>query len=689
MPSLLDDIGARAERALARADRALATGRAWPLAIFVFALALKLVFVLQSADALYVRVPLMDCRYYDEMAQDIAKGNLVRDEAYFMGPLYPYFLGLVYAIFGRDFLVVRMLQAVGGAATVMFTFLIGRLVFRPSAALLAAFLLAFYGAMTFYETELLMEWMGTLLNCAALWLLVSGRGSPSSARCAGAGAALGLSALARASVLLFAAFVLVWLARGRDGARRRAPALSFAAALVATLVPATVHNAVVSRTWVPVTSNLGVNFYIGNGRDATGSFVVISGTDVFEDLTTRLYVERQTGRDMDPAEVSSYWVGRTFEQMRRAPGRALALMARKVALFFNGYEVPQIESFDLQVREWPWLRVLFVRLWYIVPFAVLGMALTFRRSRAHGLLAGFVLLYAASIVLFFVTGRYRAQVAPVLCLFAGQALMALPGRVARPRALVAYLFAAAALVVATSPGIFAVDATLLEFGEAVHRARRLNRIGAYQPALREIDKAIALYPNETEGYLQRAVIHVEAKNDFKAIEDYQRALKLNDALPAVHYDLAQALRRLNLRAEAAAEYVRATRIDPDMAQAYNNLGITLKEMGRYEDAVVAFRRAIQVAPRYHRAYNNLGACYAESGRLDEAVATFEETIRRFPDYASGYMNLAMARAAQKRPREALAAMRRYAALNPSDAAALEMIRKLEIAARADSAAGGN
>src|SRR4029434_6489975 len=99
MTALLD----RIEHTLDRIDRALTDGSKWPWLLFIFAFALKAVYVLQNNDALFVRVPIMDARYYDGMAQDIARGNLVRGEAFFMGPLYPYFLALVYSVFGRDF----------------------------------------------------------------------------------------------------------------------------------------------------------------------------------------------------------------------------------------------------------------------------------------------------------------------------------------------------------------------------------------------------------------------------------------------------------------------------------------------------------------------------------------------------------------------------------------------------------
>src|SRR6188474_1319259 len=117
MDTTTPGLRARLEAVLARLDEALSHGRRWPLVILAVAFLLKLVFVLQSRDALYVRVPIMDARDYDTMAQHIAQGNLLRQQAFFMGPLYPYFLGLIYALFGRDFTMVRLIQAFGGAAT--------------------------------------------------------------------------------------------------------------------------------------------------------------------------------------------------------------------------------------------------------------------------------------------------------------------------------------------------------------------------------------------------------------------------------------------------------------------------------------------------------------------------------------------------------------------------------------------
>jgi len=670
---------ARIESALTRLDNALSHGKRWPLVILVVAFVLKLVFVLQTRDALYIKVPIMDARDYDQMAQQIAAGNLMRHQAFFMGPLYPYFLGLMYSLFGRDFTLVRIIQAAGGATTVMLAFLIGRRLFRPSAALAGVVLLMLCASVTFFETEMLMEWLGALLNCFALWLLVTSHEDSRWPRYALVGAALGLSALARASILIFALFTLVWVWR-TTGVRRRSLSLAYVGALVVMLLPAIIHNAVVSHVFLPVTSNAGVNFYIGNSRTATGRFEPIAEVDIYDDFTTQRYLERKTGRELSPAEVSSYWVKRTLEDMRAQPGHAAGLLAKKFALFFNGYEVPQIESFYIVEREFSWLRVLFVRMWPVVALGILGLILSWRAGRNRGLIAGYVLVYGASIALFFVTGRYRAQAVPMLCLFAGHALVTIPGRVHSLRSGAAAAAAVLVMLVVTSPALFADNPQLIEFGDRIHRARRLSTLRNFAPALREAGAAIALYPNVAEGYLQRAIVYKESSNDLKAMEDYQHAIKIDDKQAGAHYNLAQCMRRLNLRQQAITEYQRSIELDPWMVEAHNNLGITLRELGRRDEAVVEFKKAIAQEPRYRRAYNNLGASYAEAGRMSEAIGVFKETTQRFPDYPQGYKNLAMAYAETHQPAAALEAMRRYAALAPDDPHASEMVRKLEIAA---------
>ena len=157
-------------------DTVLAREKRWIILLFALAFLLKLIFVLQSRNSLQITSPILDARYYNEMAKDIAAGHFVRKEAFFMGPLYPYTLALLYSVFGKSLMIARLIQIAGGSLTVILTYLIGSRAFRPSVAMLGALLLALYGASTFYEGQMLMMWLGTLLNMLLLFVLLGKSG---------------------------------------------------------------------------------------------------------------------------------------------------------------------------------------------------------------------------------------------------------------------------------------------------------------------------------------------------------------------------------------------------------------------------------------------------------------------------------------------------------------------------------
>lgn len=665
-----------------RFDAALTRNSRWLFVLFGVSFALKLLYVIQSADALHVAVPIMDSEYYDRMAQRILEGQVAQDRAFFMGPLYPYFLAVVYAVLGHSIAAVRIIQAVGGAATVVMAYLLGVRFFRPTIAFVAAVMLLFYGTATFFEGQLLMTWLGTFLNMALLLTLTREKESPW--KYVLAGALLGLSALARANVLVMLPVVLMWFFMRRDARRVRHAGL-FTAAMVIAILPVTVHNIVASKSFVPVTSNGGVNFYIGNSAQATGIFYPPKGINIVDDESIERHVERLVGREMTDAELSRYWYDESFAYIRSNPAPYARLLARKTAMFFNGYEVPQIESFDAARREHATLRMFFFPFWAILVLGLVGVVATIRAWRRNFLLLGYVLAFSLSIILFFVTSRYRVQIVPVLSLFAAHALLMTLPQIARSlRRSVLPIGLFIALIVLTRPSLFALPPQDVEWRELTHRARRLSRIGEHTAALGEIAKAIEIHPDNPDSYLQRAVIHKGNGDLFRAIEDYSRALDLDYDMPTVHYDLGQTLRQAKMYGPAIRSYEAAVTLDPRMLEAYNNLGIAYREMKNHEKAIESFQKVIDRDPTYTKAYNNLGASLAELGHLDEAATVFEKAITVDPTYPNSYKNLAMVTIQRKDVDRAVSLLSRYLELKPGDEHAQSVMKQLRVAVEADS-----
>ena len=673
--------------ALDAIDAALRRDGRWIVALFVFAFVLKLVFILQSLGSLQMRVPILDARFYDEMARDIAAGHIIRKEAFFMGPLYPYFMAFVYSVFGKSLLLKGLIQIAGGSLTVVLTYLIGSRVFRPSVGMLGALMLALYGTATFYEGQMLMMWLGTLLNMLLLFVLLRASASPrrDTLRFALAGALLGLSALARVNILILLPVILVWILfvdSNREG-RRFIRAAALVAGAFAAILPATVHNYAASRDFVPITYNGGVNFYIGNNAEATGTYDPPMGINMQADPTTRRYVERALGRELKPSGISRYWMGRSLAFIREHPGEEAALLLRKAALFVNGFEWPQIESYDLSKGRYGIFRILFVNFHMIVSLGLVGMIFGFRLWKRHFLLHWFVMAYSLSIILFFITDRYRIQIVPVLSLFAAYALLEIFPRVSirSPRAWFAPVVFVLLLFM-TRPGLFAIDEQHLISREHIHEAWRWSAIGESGRALEEMSRAAALRPGDPEPYIHRAAINRDSGRLREAVDDYNNAIAIDPGNPSVRYNLAQVLQDAGDYPAAAREYRKAIDLDPLMIEAHNNLGVAYRMMKDYENAVRSFTKVIEIDPRHIKAYNNLGAALAEGGDTDAAIQYFREAIRRDPAYPHSYRNLAMAYIEQNRLAEAAANLERCLELAPGDAAAAGILREVRNAIEA-------
>jgi tetratricopeptide (TPR) repeat protein len=670
---------------LNRVDASLAGDRRWIILLFVFAFVLKLLYIIQSANSLELKVLILDAQYYDDMAQHIAAGHVMQKEAFFMGPLYPYFLAFVYSIFGRNLMLLRTIQVVGGSVTVVLTYLIGKKLFRPSVALLGAVLLVLYGASTFYEGQLLMEWLGTLLDILLLFVLYRDFGKNHVLKFILAGFLLGLSSLARASILIFAPVVLIWMMHVARERRRFGSAAIFIISALVTISPATIHNYLASKDAVLITWNGGMNFYIGNSEETTGAFVPIKGVDPLSDMNTEQYVERMVGRDMKPSEVSRYWLMRAWMFIKEKPGNELKLLFWKAALFFNGFEIPQIESYSLSKSKYGILRVLFVNFWMLCSLGLAGMIFSAREWRRYFLLHWFIISYSVSIIAFFVTTRYRVQIAPAISLFAAFTLAdVLPRSFVTLRRAVLTLATFGILLFLTWPGLFGFDMDYIRWREHIHQGRRWNKLGETDKALAEINKAIALRPDDAESYIHRAIIYKDSGKLHQAIEDYSRSLRISPVMPSVHYDLAQVLRKAGMYPAAADEYLKAIAQDSFMVEAYNNLGITYQLMKDYDSAIRRLRSAIRINPNHIKAYNNLGAALAESGDIDGAVFYFREAIRRDPAYANSYKNLAMAYVAKNHLPEAKRNLEHYLELMPDDAGAAEALQRVMIAIKADT-----
>jgi hypothetical protein len=183
----------------------------------------------------------------------------------FHSPLYPYFVGVLYALFGT-LASVKWAQVLLGALMVPAVAGIGKAALGPRAGTMAAGIAAFYPELVWYCAHFWTE----LLFAALLWwgverLLAADLGGQTR-WAALAGALWGLACLTRETALYFTPLAALWLAFGRTGGARRAALRAGLFLLACGLVVGswTYRNWRVWHAFVPISTFGALNLWQGN-----------------------------------------------------------------------------------------------------------------------------------------------------------------------------------------------------------------------------------------------------------------------------------------------------------------------------------------------------------------------------------------------------------------------------------------
>ena len=85
--------------------------------VLCLAIVLRMVYLYEIHDNPFFHHLIIDESSYDQWAQRIAAGEWLGKEIFYQDPLYPYFLGTIYSIIGRDLVWVRVIQLFIGSLT--------------------------------------------------------------------------------------------------------------------------------------------------------------------------------------------------------------------------------------------------------------------------------------------------------------------------------------------------------------------------------------------------------------------------------------------------------------------------------------------------------------------------------------------------------------------------------------------
>ncbi|NIN00239.1 MAG: tetratricopeptide repeat protein [candidate division Zixibacteria bacterium] len=589
-----------------------------PVLIFIASFALRLAYLFE----LYSKSPFsgyfyLDAFRYNSWAQSIAFGVQHAIEPTFRAPLYPLFLAAIFKIFGHDLFIARLVQMLLGAWICVMIYFIASRLFNKRVGIISALMVAFYGPLIYWSGEILIVTLIVFLDLVMLLILLKAFDKPRKLLWLLAGAVLGLSSIARPSVLVFTPWVIILILlmnRFREtGARaklRLVYALCFLAGALVVISPVTISNYDKAKDFVLISSQGGINFYMGNNPEADGRSAQPPGRitargEFLDDawLASVVLAEEAEGESLKPSKVSRFWYLEGVRFILEHPWQWSKLMSRKLAYFWTGVEVTNNEDayyftrFSNMLGLLMWQKVISFPFGLICPLALVGIIVSRKHWRKLLLLYGFIFFYMGSVVAFFVCARYRMPVVPVLLIFAGYTIYYCVERL-KWRRYKSFLYCLAGT-------IFLGVLANIDIGGVTDRNRaRAHLYGGrayearenYALAIEEYQSAIKLVPDHLQANHGLGILYMKMERYEMAEKIFKKVLGIDAYLAPAHFNLGSVYVAQNRYAEAIDEYEAALGIDPNYELAAAWAAVVYERLDQRDEALKKWERVLQINP---------------------------------------------------------------------------------------------
>ncbi len=353
--------------------------------------------------------PAWDQTVYHKGAIAFSEGDLLAvapGETNKFSPLYQYFIGVLYWLFGVDLRMVWAVQGAMGVASSLLIYAIGRRYFKAGIAFTGAFFFSMYAGNWLYEGTLYRETFMTFLELSALWLLLRLMDRPAWPTVLLSALAFALFMQSRTNNVLLVVWVLAFLwkpffSHPDKGKKWLAPWLII---FILASLPLLGWVKAVHGKWGFYDQDGPETFLFANLPDYSGKEYKF--TPQFHEVVKT--VPLKTG------PVIEYVVQNMWDH----PWEYFLLYLRKSFYYFNDYETPNTVNFYLSQEFSPVLK-------WGLPFGLLaslslmGFFLLWRDRGKWNLLHVFFAANFLMFLPFFVTSRFRLLIVPFMCLFAG------------------------------------------------------------------------------------------------------------------------------------------------------------------------------------------------------------------------------------------------------------------------------
>jgi tetratricopeptide (TPR) repeat protein len=394
--------------------------------LFLAAFALRIGFFAVMRDYPLLYIQSLDEKYYVDLGKIIASGSLRGEQgAFFMDPMYGYFLGFIFFVFGDNLTIVRLIQILLDAFNVVLIFAIGRRVWDQWAGIVAAIIWAAY-IVSFYYTLLMLKVtlaITGLLVFMLLLLVVIKNQRKTSWFLTGMGAGI-LNFISANFILMIPLTLVFYCFIERPKWRSFIINSAFVLAGAMTLLSINgIRNYFVAGHPVFLNTSSGLILYSSNNPGNTSglfdvpAFAQSHPVSCQDDFLKE--AERRTSRSLSPKEASIFWRNATFRVLKDNLQIIPVLILNKLKWTFANYEITMNQPYQFVANfagtnKWPFPNYAFV-----LAFGLPGLAIGISRRKQVGWLLVPVLVILATLMIFYVCTRFRMPMVPFLVIGTG------------------------------------------------------------------------------------------------------------------------------------------------------------------------------------------------------------------------------------------------------------------------------
>ena len=160
----------------------------------------------------------------------------------------------------------------------------------------------------------------------------------------------------------------------------------------------------------------------------------------------------------------------------------------------------------------------------------------------------------------------------------------------------------------------------------------LNNAGKYEEAVKSLDYAIKMNPNNIDYWIQKAEILLETEQTNESLSVIEKIIELNPNDARSWNNKGTVLAKLKRYKDAVLAYEKAITLKPNDIEFWRNKGRSYVEVKEYEQAIKHFNKAIEIKSDDYLSLHDKSFALLELGRLQEALKSINHALTIKPDY---------------------------------------------------------